>query len=47
MKIGIKNQFYPEQKALIEATFNNTRFIKNYFLAQRNNYWKNNRDLSK
>ena len=42
MKIGIKNQFYPdtEQQALIEATFNNTRFIKNYFLAQRNTYWK-------
>jgi putative transposase len=49
MKIGIKNQFYPdtEQKALIEATFNNTRFIKNYFLAQRNTYWKNNKDLPK
>ena len=49
MKIGIKNQFYPdtEQQALIEATFNNTRFIKNYFLAQRNNYWKNNKDLPK
>ena len=49
MKIGIKNQFYPdtEQQALIEATFNNTRFIKNYFLAQRNSYWKNNKDLAK
>ena len=49
MKIGIKNQFYPdtEQQALIEATFNNTRFIKNYFLAQRNNYWKTNKDLPK
>ena len=49
MKIGIKNQFYPdtEQQALIEATFNNTRFIKNYFLAQRNTYWKDNKDLPK
>ena len=47
MKIGIKNQFYPdaEQKAVIEDTFNNTRFIKNYFLAQRNFYWQDNKDL--
>ena len=47
MKLGIKNQFYPdaEQKAVIEDTFNNTRFIKNYFLAQRNFYWQDNKDL--